>query len=153
MNKYLTKEMFAALGVILSLLFVAYELNQSTRVARAEARNELAAANAEWNFTLANNSEIRDLWYSVFDLGLDGFNNLPQSQAQQFRALLTLNMRRFENVYFHYREGLVDESALSSYGLQVSSRYRSEVFVQIWPRLKQSYDPGFVSFFEENIGF
>ena len=45
------KEAVAAAGVILSLLFVAYEIRQSTQVARAQARQELAALNQQWLIT------------------------------------------------------------------------------------------------------
>lgn len=42
------KELLAALGVVLSLIFVGYEIRQNTAVARGQARQELAALNQDF---------------------------------------------------------------------------------------------------------
>ncbi|HLE34231.1 MAG TPA: hypothetical protein VJB38_16625 [Bacteroidota bacterium] len=50
------KETVAIAGVILSLLFVAYEIRQNTQVARAQARHELAALNQQWPTLLSQST-------------------------------------------------------------------------------------------------
>jgi hypothetical protein len=66
--------------------------------------------------------------------------------------MMVLQLRRLENVYFQYREGLVDESALSSYGLQAFDRSLLEQprFREWWLEKgwRDAFDPGFVAFLE-----
>jgi hypothetical protein len=67
---------------------------------------------------------------------------------------MRLNLRRLENVYFQYAEGLV-ESALGSYGLQRTTvSFQSTQFRDFWftRNERTAYDPGFVQFFEERFG-
>ena len=102
----------AIAGAILSLLFVAYEIRQNTQVARAQARHELAALNQQWLTLLSQDSTINSIFFKVW---ADMDAELTESEMSRATAMMTLNLRRLENVYFQYSEGLVDEAALRSY--------------------------------------
>ena len=123
------KETVAIAGVILSLLFVAYEIRQNTQVARAQARHELAALNQQWLTLLSQDSTINSIFLKVW-ADVDG--ELTESEMSRATAMMTLNLRRLENVYFQYSERLVDEAALRSYGGQLSTLYKSPRFKKYW---------------------
>ena len=55
-------EIVATVGVVISLLFVGYEIRQNTAMARGQARQELAALNQEWLLTLGQDAEYEALW-------------------------------------------------------------------------------------------
>ena len=78
----------------------------------------------------------------------------PLTESERRRAgwMMTMHLRRLENVYFQYSEGLVDESALNSYGLQTTGLYQSQEFEAYWSESRAGYAPGFVEFLEEKIG-
>lgn len=61
-----------------------------------------------------------------------------------------MNLRRLENAYFQFSEGLVDESALSSYGFQAAATFQSAKFREFWVTRNEraAYDPEFVRYFE-----
>jgi hypothetical protein len=67
---------------------------------------------------------------------------------------MRLNLRRLENAYFQFAEGLVDESALDSYGFQAATAFQTTRFRDFWIGRDEraAYDPGFVRFFEERFG-
>ena len=123
------KETVAIAGVILSLLFVAYEIRQNTQVVRAQARHELAALNQQWPTLLSQDSTINSIFFKVW---ADMDAELTESEMSRATAMMTLNLRRLENVYFQYSEGLVDEAALRSYGGQLSTLYKSPRFKKYW---------------------
>ena len=51
-------------------------------------------------------------------------------------------LRRLENVFFQYRESLVDDSALSAYGgLREAPHFQSSRFQRFWVDRRTNYDP------------
>jgi len=65
--------------------------------------------------------------------------------------MMTLFLRRLENVYFQHTEGLVDESALQSYGLQdLTSLMKGERFEWYWQDRgwRSDFHPDFVAYIE-----
>ncbi len=153
MKSFQWRELAAALGVIVSLLFVGYEIRQNTQVARGQARQQLAALNQEWLVLQSQDAAFNDLWTRAW---VEPDSALTPAESRRAQFMMTLNLRRLENVYFQHAEGLVDESALNSYGFQRttenSDRYRTPRFREFWKERRAAYDPEFVRFFEEKMG-
>jgi hypothetical protein len=146
------KELVAVFGVILSLIFVGIEIRQNTRVARGETRTNLAALNQDWLFLVANSDEgeiYRRVWIAPES------EELTQAELSRANLLMIANLRRLENVYFQYEEGLVDESALESYGFRTNNGlFGGGAFREWWfaEDNRSVFHPGFVSFFEDKNG-
>ena len=139
------KEILATSGVILSLLFVGYEINQNNRVARAQIRSDLAALNQEVLILQATNPEY-------YGLELNDFDELTELEKRRWRFMRTIGLRKQENVFLQYTEGLLDESGLNSYGLSGGSRFQRPEFLEWWNGARDNYDPRFVEFFEDRNG-
>lgn len=150
-------EIVAAVGVIVSLMFVGFEIRQNTAVARGQARQELAALNQEWLLTMGQDAEFEALWYKAW--GADPRSQeaepveLTQAEARRAWFIMTMHLRRLENVYLQYREGLVDASALNSYGFASVSVFRRPQFDRYWyeQNSRTGFDADFVAFLEEHI--
>ncbi len=145
-------ELFAAAGIILSLVFVGFEIRQNTAIARGQARQELATLNQDFMQLLAE-PEIGSIWYQAWELesGLEMKNELSDEETFRARVLMVITLRRFENVFFQYQEGLIDENALGNYGLQRSRTYKSLRFKGFWATVREGYDPDFVQYFESQL--
>ena len=139
----------ANIGVIVTLLFVGYEVSQNTRVARGEARQALADLNQEWLVLLSQDSEFNTLWNKVWLT----HEELSPAEWSRGKFMMLLHLRRIENVYFHWDEGLVDESALHSYGLQRAEYFKTDRFNQFWfvEDWRAGFDDDFVDFLEEKL--
>jgi hypothetical protein len=139
------RETLAALGVIASMVFVGMEIRQNTAVARGQTRQELAVLNQEWLILLTTDTEFSDF----FGRAWGQTPNLAEAEVRRARNMMVLNLRRLENVYLQYSEGLLDESALNSYGLAPRGiGYRTPHFADFWADDRRVFDPGFVEFFE-----
>jgi len=114
MSKDTVRETVGILGVVASLVFVGLEVRQSTALARGQARQALAEVNDLWLSNLTSDLVYSDLWYRAWET--EG----QVGEEEVFRAsyMMTQFMRRLENVHFQFQEGLVDATALRSYGLQ-----------------------------------
>jgi hypothetical protein len=143
------REMLATLGVIVSLVFVGLEIRQNTAATRGQTRQELAALNQEWLMLLAADSAFSELYFRAWD----DEGEIAPHEHDRVEFMMTLEMRRLENVFFQYREGLVDESALRSYGLQSLEidhpRFQEWWITQGW---RDAFHPDFVSFLEDRNG-
>ena len=141
------KELLAALGVILSLSFVGLELRHNTVAVRAAARNELAAGGRELLLFIANSPEIVETLRLWRDPNVELTPNQEETASYVVRALL----RNLENVFLQVRAGIIEESALASYGVQ-SPILRSPRFPGQWSRERGSFDPDFVLWLESALG-
>ena len=109
------RETLGFLAVVTSLVFVGWEIRQNTAVARGQARQELTTLNQEWLVLMGQDAEWNDIWRRGWTDG----EELSAMEASRSLFMMIMNLRRMENVYIQYEEGLVDVSALSSYGFNV----------------------------------
>lgn len=139
------REVFAFLGFIASMVFVGLEIRQNTAATRGQTRQELAALNQEFLILVATDQTFSELLYRAWE------QEGPVTPEEEYRVemIQTLNLRRLENVFFQYQQGLVDETALRSYGLQRVDMNR--------PRMREwwidkgwrsAFHPDFVAFLE-----
>jgi len=142
------RETLGFLAVVASLVFVGIEIRQNTAVARGQARQDLAALNQEWLVLMGQDAE----WNDIYNRTWRDEGEVTALERSRATFMMILNLRRMENVYLQYREGLVDESALSSYGLQAGGAiYRGARFREYWEGGRNGFDPGFVEFFDQRF--
>ena len=139
------RDVIAFLGVAGPLIFVGYEIRQNTAATTGQTRQELAAINQEWLILLTADPEFSDLFHRAWELG----EEIDPSEEYRAEMMMVLNVRRLENVFFQYQAGLVDQSALASYGL-ASLRMESPRLVEWWVQKdwRSAFHPDFVRFVE-----
>jgi hypothetical protein len=148
MSKEAVRETIGVLGVVASLVFVGLEIRQNTAVARGQTRQELEAMNQAWITLVTADPEYSDLWYRAWVTGQE------IAPGEEYRAsmMMTQFMRRLENIYFQYQEGLVDDTALRSYGLQDIGEFLAMERFQTWwvtDHWREAFHPDFVAFVEQ----
>ena len=138
----------AAVGVILSLLFVGMELRQNTLSVRATALNDLATGSRDWTMAIASSPELAAAmvdWLAGRDL----------DSTERLMAVSTVIalLRNVENVFLQVQAGAVDESALVSYGFGgTGGPFASPLFAEYWAAIKGNYNPDFVRAFDAERG-
>lgn len=151
MSKEAVRETVGVLGVVASLLFVGLEIRQSTAVARGQTRQDLEAMNQAWLTLITADPYYSDLWYRAW--AIDG--EIAPDEEYRAAMMMTQFMRRLENIHFQHAEGLVDDSALQSYGLQdIGLFFAKERFQDWWieGQWRQRFHPDFVAFLEAQAG-
>lgn len=143
------RETVGFIGVVGSLVFVGLQIRQSTAVARGQARQELAALNQEWLILQSTDSVFNRVFAKAWIEEGDSLTPYEESVANWS---MRLQVRRLENAYFQFAEGLVDESALRSYGFQAVTTFRGARFRAFWVNERVAFDPSFVRYFEERFG-
>ena len=141
-------EILGVIAVVLSLIFVGLELQQSTIASRSAAYQELGIATAEYWYLLANNRELNDLVTSIDSGTLDDYRNLNESDRRLVVSLTIGSLRAFETVYLQVDQGLLDPSAMESLGYDAFTR--SGILNILWCDVKPFVGTSFINYLESN---
>ena len=141
------KEIFELVGigcVVLSLMFVGYEIRQNTNVARSTAYQEFHLNFSDWNLSTGTNEVLLEVIEKTRVSGT--IENLNASEQFTLFRYYTSTLRLWAGLYYPVQAGILPESTLDAIGR--GGLFRNSVFVELWPRLKISLDVSYVQFIE-----
>lgn len=94
-----------SIAVVVTVLYLAIQVHQSTRIAKLAAQDAAATALREVTKPFAENAELARIWR----LGLENLNALsPEEQTRFFHSTYQF-LKAFETIHFHHVYGLMDE--------------------------------------------
>lgn len=136
----------AAASVVISLLFVGYEIRQNTAVARATAAQAFTQQIVDLNAILISEG------FPVLNARMvEGAIRADFSTAEQFQIDVThLSLLRiWESLYRGVQEGIVDDTMLDPLSGDGPGPWTLPYFVESWPQYRGSFTDDFAIFFEE----
>lgn len=146
-------QLLGALSIVLSLLFVGYEIRQNTVVARYEAyRSIIAEANLH-----AHALAVDDRLPGLFIQANEGARRDEFTDEEQFRMDMSLLglLRVQETKYRAVTAGILDEeileTAVPSAGVGGASPYTTQFFEDSWSLYRTILPPDFSSFMERRL--
>jgi len=100
-------ELLGAVAVVVSLLYLATQVRESTRQARRDASRDLAARISDVSLAVATHPDVGDL------LVKGGANPTQLSSGDQarFRGLMNSLFRSFEQQFLLRKEGALDDES------------------------------------------
>ena len=142
----------ATLGVILSLVFVGYEIRQNTQVARAAAVQATMEQILAWQVESAADPE----WIRIINTLRSGaeYSDLSTLDQQKYNWIVSSTVRITENRFRQMQMGVITETDLGAGGGIANLRwYRSPHFLEWWMSEDRtsSWAPDFLVFFEAEI--
>ncbi len=148
-------ELLGATGVIASLIYLATQIRQSreqmsqnTRALQAgtyqQFRNELYEALHGYMKVPGFGETIRS--------GMADFHRLDDAEALQFQFWVAGLMGAYDNAYYQYRMGLLDEERWQTQRSAVTGFLSSPGIVQLWKASPLHVSPEFVVLVEEILG-
>ena len=142
-------ELLAATGVIASLIFVGLQVRQNTDVAKANTRQAIADAAQRWALSTVNSADISRI---VVTMRAEP-SSLTDAERFQWRQYQRANIRFFENVFFQYRKGLIEQPEWSGYRriLGGALLQLSTTDAEYFPRLMSGLPPEFVEEAEQAL--
>ena len=99
-------ELIAAVAVVVSLLYLARQVSESTRQARLSSMQALYAQQWSVAALTAADRDTSRIWIDGLEHGLA---SLERYEAVQFGQLCLHAIKAFEEVYYYRSEGVVDE--------------------------------------------
>jgi hypothetical protein len=141
-------ELVSAIGVLISLVYLAVQIRQNTKSVRASAYHD---ASSEWlAFTaqLAGDAELAELYHR----GRVAPRELTPEQTRRFDLLMDTNFGRTENVFLQYRLGFLPESNQDRFAAILRAQFQTEGVREYWRRRRSLYTAEFVEYLERELG-
>ncbi len=103
-------ELVGAIGVIASLIYLAMQIRQNTRSLEANTFQTISDASVGRLMTLARD----DVLAERFVEGMIDPSRLEGSVRFQFDAWMRSNFKGYENYYYQYCKGMLDEESFKA---------------------------------------
>lgn len=145
-------QLIATLGVVLSLLFVGYEIRQNTQVARAAAVQATTEQIVEWQTAVASNDD----WIRIITLLNSGstYKELPPEDRMRYGWVVSATVRIMENRFRQMQLGVISADDLGVGGGTANPNwFQSDHFLDYWADgdRTRSWTPDFLQFFETEV--
>jgi len=141
-----TVSIFANVGVIAAILFLAIELQQNNDLLSAQARAARIELKTDFEGSLYQNAELAEIIARAHA-------NDELTEAEEIR-LLWLGRRMltsFQYVYNEYQQGMIEEGAISTAEWRIAFHQLIPRMEEPWSMYRDGMNPEFVRFMEENI--
>lgn len=138
-------EAISGFAVVVSLLYVAYELRTNTRTLRATSAAEGQDSIAGFNEMLATHPDMTDLWARVAAQGT--LENLSPEEALRVTVVLRALTQRYESMYFRYEAHLLEERVWKVRRDWLAGFLKTPAAAEWWNAERQSslYTPDFIA--------
>ena len=142
----------ATLGVILSLLFVGYEIRQNTQVARATAVQETTGQIVEW----ATEAAMDPDWVRIMAFLSEGgtYAELSTEDRLRYSWIVSQTVRIMESRFRQMQLGVITPEDLGiGGGTSNPNWFRSPHLLEWWQSQDRtgSWAPDFLGFFETEV--
>ena len=134
-------EVAGAAAVLVTLFYLALQVKHATTAARASTRQAVAQMNvdslaASFNPPVLSSAAKKTTW---------GEELTPEEHSNYVRWVL-LRMRVFENAFYQYKRGLLDEEEWAGYKAIIGGHVGTASYAhEHWNWAKKSYSRSFVA--------
>src|SRR5437016_14478307 len=97
-------QLVGSIAVVLSVLYLAVQVHQSTRVAKLATQDAAATALRDVTKPFMENAELERIWR----IGLEDLSALSTEDRARFFHATYQFLKAFETIHFHYVYGLMD---------------------------------------------
>jgi hypothetical protein len=140
-----TANLFTAVGVIATLIYLSIQIRQNTKAVRSSSIQNLVQSFSTTAQAAVENEYIIPLLLKA--------NAGPEALTQEERARLhfwlIMTFRRFEGVYFQRDLGIVDAEVIDGFERSQMAILASKSAQQWWANSKEIFNSGFVSYVEK----
>lgn len=140
-------EILGALGVIITLAYLATQIRQNTKMARGATRQELAGQLQLNASDLVTGEDIARILQSHFE-GKD----LTPTEALRLGARAFRDFRFFENAYYQYSEGFLTDDEWRGFRENLKVLLKAPAYSDYWESEKTLYSRAFAEEVASVIG-
>ena len=141
-------QLIGSLAVVLSVLYLAVQVHQSTRVAKLAMQDAAAAALRDVTKPLMENAELERIWR----VGIEDISALSVEERARFFHAAYQFLKAFETIHFHHVYGMMDRDLWNGWhgllrhyvfapGMAYYWKLRPEVFSERFRNFVNSLEP------------
>ena len=135
----------AAIGAVASIYYLIQEMREQNRVARANARQNVADSHQEIALEGMKKSMVK------IKLKLKNNEVLTPEEDAKYMSYFSIMLRSRENQHYQYSIGMIDKGEWENYKRSFKTLFRSEYHLKLWSFMKTTFNDSFVEVVEELI--
>jgi len=128
--------------VLVSLIYLAIQVRHSTDTARTSTYQALVGEFSAVNRSMASTPNLS----ALFVAALEDFEGLETAQRATMSQLFFVVFHNFENMYYQYRKGYLEDDVWIGWKRLMLSQYARPGFQLWWKMRSDVYSPLFVQF-------
>ena len=132
-------EVISAVAIIISLIFVGFEVNDSTRAVRSATANETTASISAWYSRIGSDAQAA----SIFRRGTSNPEILSPDEAIQYVFMNHGLMYEYQNAYYLAKEGTLDKEIQESITNVLSGVREQPGMAWYWNQRRELFLPEF----------
>ena len=128
-------EVIGTIGIILSLVFVAYSVNTNTKEVRASQINAIYDATRQMEMTVASDPE----WVGIILQGRSRAEQLSEIDQYRYDAYVVATLDLWDQLLTRAAEGLMDEEEIEGWDIYFEAWVERFVTDSDWQRIRWQY--------------
>ena len=135
-------ELLGALGVILTLGYLAVQIRQNTRTVRTATAQAIQTAMNEAHAHVKQDPTAA----RIYRVGLSEPSKLDEDEQVQFAMTMYSIFAQFENIFYQHQQGTLDSAIFSRHSSAMEFNLQTPGGVDWWQSWKGRFSEDFVSF-------
>ena len=140
-------EFVGGLAVVVTLVFVGFELRQNTRAVESAATQEVHANFSSWYASLQSDPEL--LMITV--KGMQDYSALEAAERAQFIAVFMVFSSNCQTAFYKWRDGLLDEELWSGWRQLSRNFFSTPGGKAFWSDRSYMFGSGFREFIDTEV--
>ena len=132
-------EFIAAIATLITLVYLAFQIQQNTKVSRAQLTKDLFLASRSALLDIAKDEDLARIAAESY-VSTVSAKSIGATEIDAVRRAEFFNsfFRLFELNFYLERQGLLEEPIAKSYNLVVRLFVKSDSFVEWWTRARET---------------
>ncbi len=140
-------EIFGTVAIVVSLVYVAVEIRQNTRVTRLATAQNISRDLREANAIVANDTDMAEILLK----GIESEAALTRAERLRLYFYLNLAYRVYENAYYQKQKGALDIYVWEGITANMKVGKSASVYQAFWRDRKQLFSQEFQDFYDEEL--
>ena len=140
-------EALGVIAVVASLIFVGLQIRQNSKMIAAQTFQAISSTSAEYSFRMAEDPEITNLMTAL----LNDDDSLTREQRARLDAIMRAIFRNFENYYYQYCNGFLDEDMWQGYRQTMLACLPRRVGGNWWSRNKAYFGKRYREYIDNEL--
>ena len=105
-------EFFGAIVVVATLVYLAIQVRQNTGATKAQIYQARSDSSQQWQLVVAASEELSEIFVKISEglrVNAAELDRLTVVERQRFLLLQGALLMRFDNMFYQYQSGLLDE--------------------------------------------
>ncbi len=136
--------LLGAVGIVLSVVFLAMQIRRNTAATQSQTYQSACSALADFSATVGQDPALCRVWR----IGLSTPQELDDNQYYQFAFLGISLFRRYENAFYQYHAGLIDDDFWSGHRNILSWHFHRPGIQHWWQGRRQTFSKAFCDYLE-----